>query len=65
MDFFGALGGVSRVLLSICGIFYGGYANFWSAFALNGLLYKVKSNKEIFRISKKNIGNLQAMKLPL
>ena len=28
MDFFGAIGGVSRVLLTMCGIVYGGYAKF-------------------------------------
>jgi hypothetical protein len=48
MDFFGAMGGVSRVLLSICGLFYGGYAKFQSAFATNGQLYKIKSNKAVF-----------------
>lgn len=35
MDFFGAIGGVSTVLFSICGIFYGGYATFESAFETN------------------------------
>ena len=28
MDFFGSIGGVSRVLLSMSGIIYGGYAKF-------------------------------------
>lgn len=67
MDFFGAMGGVSKVLINIAGIFYGGYSKFWSTFSTNGLLYKVKSNKEIFKKSKMQMGkdNLQEMVLPL
>lgn len=45
MDFFGALGGVERILLKVCGLFYGGFANFEALFETNGQLYKVKSKK--------------------
>jgi hypothetical protein len=65
MDFFGALGGVSRVLLQICGIFYGGYATFESAYQTNAQLYKVKSDKPIFKNCSRfpNKSNVQRMNL--
>ena len=65
MDFFGAIGGVSRILLSICGIFFGGYAKFQSAFSINSQLYKVKTNKDIFKKSKKQKDNKQTMNVPV
>jgi hypothetical protein len=49
MDFVASLGGINRVLLQICGTFYGGYASFWSAFSTLGLLYKLRSDSKIFK----------------
>ena len=63
MDFFGALGGVSRVLLSMCGLFYGGYARFESAFETNAQLYRIKTNQDIFKKDKNSKSNIQKMKV--
>lgn len=63
MDFFGSIGGVSRVLLQICGIFYGGYARFESGYETNAQLYRVKTNKDIFNKCDGCKGNIQKMNL--
>lgn len=55
MDFIGALGGVSDLLLQILGWIFGGYAAFHSGFATLAALYKVKSNgPSIMLPSRKN-----------
>ena len=53
MDFIGALGGVSDLLLQILGWIIGGYAAFHSSVATISALYKVKTeNTSIFSKSK-------------
>jgi hypothetical protein len=49
MDFVASMGGISRVLLQLCGAFYGGYATFWSVFSTLGTLYKLRSECKIFK----------------
>lgn len=55
MDFIGALGGVSDLLLQILGWIFGGYAAFYSGVATLSALYRVKENgTSIFLPSKQN-----------
>jgi hypothetical protein len=55
MDFIGALGGVSDLLLQILGWIFGGYAAFHSGVATLTALYRVKhSGASIFLPSKRN-----------
>ena len=44
MNLFGALGGVSKILLQVCGFFISGYSNFWAKFSTASMLYKVESS---------------------
>ena len=48
MDLFGSLGGVSKILLSICTFFVSGYSNFWAKFSTTSMLYNIKSSIKIF-----------------
>jgi hypothetical protein len=69
MMFIGDLGGVSELLLQICGWILGGYAAFHSAYSTMSALYFVQNNGEpIFEKSKQNnkrTPEIQKMKLPL
>ena len=48
MDFLGAIGGVSRILLQIVGVLIGSYSKFLASFSTIGMLYKIKSKDPIF-----------------
>jgi len=48
MDFLGAIGGVSRVMLQIIGFIIGTYSNFFATFSTIGMLYKIESTDQIF-----------------
>lgn len=67
MDFIGALGGVTDILLQICGWIIGGYAAFHSAFMTMSQLYTVKNvESDVFKPSKKPTDpNLSKIKLNL
>ena len=41
MDLFGALGGVSKILLQVCGFVVMSYSQFWASFSTTSMLYKV------------------------
>jgi hypothetical protein len=69
MDFIGDIGGVTGIMLQICGWILGGYAAFHSAFMTMSALYKVKKNgSNPFEKSKKDSddnGDVHKIKLSL
>lgn len=68
MDWVGALGGVTRILLKMTGWFIGGYAAFNSMYASVANFYQVKSEKKLFNQGENynpEKPDLQDINLPL
>jgi hypothetical protein len=67
MDFVGSMGGVSRILLTICGWIYGSYATFYSSISTITFLYKLRQSpqsKKLFsrpkyELEEENIEEIQ------
>lgn len=60
MDFVGSMGGVSRILLTICGWVYGSYASFYSSISTITYLYKIRQSpeaKKLFSRQRQNYDN--------